>query len=64
MDEQWCDETLDVAPVIVGSSTFVPISTVSQSLKANVEWLGHNQSVYINYPELFKQASKNVVKNI
>ncbi len=57
-------EALDVAPVIVNSSTFVPIRAVSQSLKANVEWLGHNQSVYINSPELFKQASENITKTI
>ena len=58
------DEVLDVAPVIVNSSTFVPIRAVSQSLKANVEWIGHNQSVYINSPELFKQASEIVAKTI
>ena len=64
MKNNGVDEVLDVAPVIVGSSTFVPIRAVSQSLKANVEWLGHNQSVYINSPELFKQASENVVKTV
>ncbi len=58
------DEILDVAPVIVGSSTFVPIRAVSQSLKADVEWLGHNQSVYINSPALFKQASENIIKTV
>lgn len=64
MKNNGVDEVLDVAPVIVGSSTFVPIRAVSQSLKANVEWFGHNQSVYINSPELFKQASENITKTI
>ncbi|MBR2404281.1 MAG: copper amine oxidase N-terminal domain-containing protein, partial [Clostridia bacterium] len=57
-------EALDVAPVIVNNSTFVPVRAVSQSLKADVEWLGHNQSVYINSPALFKQASENIAKTI
>lgn len=57
-------EALDVAPVIVNGSTFVPIRAVSQSLKADVEWLGHNQSVYINSPELFKQASESITKTV
>ena len=64
MKNNGVDEVLDVAPVIVGSSTFVPIRAVSQSLKAGVEWLGHNQSVYINSPALFKQASENIAKTI
>ncbi len=64
MKNNGVDEALDVAPVIVGSSTFVPIRAVSQSLKANVEWLGHNQSVYINSPELFKQASESITKTV
>ena len=64
MKNDGVDEVLDVAPVIVEGSTFVPIRAVSQSLKANVEWLGHNQSVYINSPELFKQASENITKTI
>ena len=64
MKNNGVDEVLDVAPVIVGSSTFVPIRAVSQSLKANVEWHGYNQSVYINSPELFKQASENITKTI
>ena len=62
MKNNGVDEALDVAPVIVGSYTFVPIRAVSQSLKADVEWLGHNQSVYINSPELFKQASESITK--
>lgn len=64
MKNNGVDEVLDVAPAIVGSSTFVPIRAVSQSLKANVEWLGQNQSVYINSPELFKQASENIIKTV
>ena len=62
MKNNGVDEALDVAPVIVGSYTFVSIRAVSQSLKADVEWLGHNQSVYINSPELFKQASESITK--
>lgn len=64
MKNNGIDKTLDVAPLIVGGSTFVPIRAVSQSLKADVEWLGHNQSVYINSPELFKQASENITKTV
>ena len=64
MKNNGVDENLDVAPIIVGGITFVPVRAVSQSLKANVEWLGHNQSVYINSPILFKQASANVTKTI
>lgn len=64
MKNNGVDEILDVPPVIVNSSTFVPIRAVSQSLKAEVEWLGHNQSVYINSPELFRQASEIVTKTI
>ena len=55
-------DSLDVAPVIVENLTFVPIRAVSQSLKADVEWLEYNQSVYINSPELFKQASENIAE--
>lgn len=62
MKNNGVDEILDVPPVIVNSSTFVPIRAVSQSLKAEVEWLGHNQCVYINSPKLFKQASENITK--
>lgn len=64
MKNNGVDEVLDVVPVIVGSSIFVPIRAVSQSLKANVEWLGHNQSVYINSLELFKQASESITKTV
>lgn len=42
------EETLDVAPIIVDSSTFVPIRAVAQSLKAFVNWFDHTQTVYIN----------------
>lgn len=64
MKNNGVDEALDVVPVIVGSSAFVPIRAVSQSLKADVEWLDHNQSVYINSPMLFKQASENIAKTV
>lgn len=64
MKDNGIDEALDVAPVIVDGSTFVPIRAVSQSLKADVKWLVHNQSVYINSPELFKQASENITKTV
>ena len=62
MKNNGVDEILDVTPVIVENSTFVPIREVSQSLKPDVEWLGYNRSVYINSPELFKQASENITK--
>ena len=43
-------EILDVAPIIVNDSTFVPIRAISQSLNAEVEWLENTHSVYINSP--------------
>lgn len=45
--------TLDVAPVIVNNSTFVPIRAVSQSLNASVNWLESAQTVYINSPTTY-----------
>ena len=64
MKSNGVDEILDVAPVVVDGSTFVPLRAVSQSLKADVEWLGYNQSVYINSPELFKQANGNTMEEV
>ncbi len=49
-------EILDVAPVIVNSSTFVPIRAVSQSLNASVNWLNSTYTVYINSPMAFEYA--------
>jgi hypothetical protein len=40
-------ETIDVAPFIVGASTFVPLRFVSQALGASVSWDGANQVVAI-----------------
>lgn len=48
-------ETLDVAPVIVNSSTFVPIRVVSQSLNASVEWNDFFSTVYINSLNAFQR---------
>lgn len=42
------DEVLDVAPVIVNDSTFVPIRAISQSLGASVDWLDYTKTAYIN----------------
>ena len=48
-------EALDVVPVIVNSSTFVPIRAVSQSLNASVEWNDIFSTVYINSLNAFKR---------
>lgn len=48
-------EALDVAPVIVNSSTFVPIRAVSQSLNASVEWNDFFSTVYINSMNAFQR---------
>lgn len=48
-------EALDVAPVIVNSSTFVPIRAVSQSLNASVEWNDIFSTVYINSINAFQR---------
>ena len=49
-------EVLDVAPVIVNGSTFVPVRAVSQSLNASVEWLDKTNTVYINSPNAYNNA--------
>ena len=41
-------QTLDVAPFIVGASTYVPLRFVSQALGANVNYDGTNQVVAIS----------------
>ncbi|HTJ26793.1 MAG TPA: copper amine oxidase N-terminal domain-containing protein [Candidatus Limnocylindria bacterium] len=41
-------ETLDVAPFIIGASTYVPLRFISQALGANVNYDGTNQIVAIN----------------
>jgi hypothetical protein len=41
--------TIDVAPFIVGASTYVPLRFVSQALGANVSWDDANQIVNITY---------------
>ena len=41
-------ETIDVAPFIVGASTYVPLRFVSQALGANVDWDDSNQVVEIS----------------
>ncbi len=48
-------ETLEVAPMIVNSSTFVPIRAVSQSLNASVEWFGQTKTVYINSAKTYQE---------
>ncbi len=50
-------ETLDVAPIIVDGSTFVPIRAVSQSLNASVEWSDYFSTVYINSSNAFQRDS-------
>ncbi len=46
-------EYLDVAPVIVNDSTFVPLRAVSQSLNASVEWNDYIKTAYINSPNAY-----------
>src|SRR5580698_9151309 len=41
-------ETLDVAPFIVGESTFVPLRFISQSLGAGVSWDENDRTVQIS----------------
>src|ERR1700744_6021442 len=40
-------QTIDVAPFIIGASTYVPLRFVSQALGANVDWDGANRVVVI-----------------
>jgi len=40
-------QTVDVAPFIIGASTFVPLRFISQALGARVDWNGQNQTVEI-----------------
>jgi hypothetical protein len=40
-------QTIDVAPFIIGASTYVPLRFVSQALGASVDWDGTNQIVAI-----------------
>jgi len=40
-------QTIDVAPFIVGASTYVPLRFVSQALGAQVNWDGNNQLVAV-----------------
>ena len=54
-------ETLDVAPIIVNSSTFVPIRAVSQSLNASVDWFGNTQTVYINSTKTYNDEYNSYV---
>jgi hypothetical protein len=41
------DQTLDVAPFIIGASTYVPLRFVSQALGATVDYDGSNQTVAV-----------------
>jgi hypothetical protein len=43
-------QTLDVAPFIVGASTFVPLRFVSEALGASVDWDDSNHVVSIDTP--------------
>ena len=51
------DETLPVAPVIVGGRTFVPLRFVSQALGAQVSWDAAGKSATIT------ENGKTVVMN-
>ncbi len=41
------NQTLDVAPFIIGASTYVPLRFISQALGASVNWDGNNDVVAI-----------------
>lgn len=56
-------ETLDVPPIIVNNSTFVPIRAVSQSLNASVDWFGYTQTVYINSPTMYTNEYDTYVES-
>ncbi len=43
-------QTIDVAPFIVGASTYVPLRFVSQALGASVSWNGADRVVEISMP--------------
>lgn len=42
------NQTVDVAPFIIGASTYVPLRFISQALGASVNWDGNNNLVAIN----------------
>ena len=42
--------SLDVAPIIVNSRTFVPVRYVSELLGAKVDWDGKTQTITILFP--------------
>jgi hypothetical protein len=48
-------ETIDVAPFIVGASTYVPLRFVSQALGAGVQWDGNDRVVEISMAGLQPQ---------
>ncbi len=54
-------EPLEVAPVIVNGSTFVPVRAISQSLDASIQWLEYTQSVYINSPITYERAYNDYI---
>jgi hypothetical protein len=49
-------ETIDVAPFIVGASTYVPLRFVSQALGADVSWDGNDRVVEISMSGLQSQS--------
>lgn len=53
-------QALDVAPVIVNNSTFVPLRAVSQSLNASVDWNGYTHTAFINSPNQHKNLNNEV----
>jgi len=58
-----CDRyktNLDVAPVIVNGSTFVPLRAISESLDADVEWISVTKTIYINSYEAYTKAMDNL----
>jgi hypothetical protein len=52
-------QTIDVAPFIIGASTYVPLRFVSQALGANVNYDGANNIVAISASGVTAQAPSN-----
>lgn len=41
--------TLNAAPVLADGITMIPLRSVAQALRCEVEWIGDTQSIYIHY---------------
>lgn len=41
--------TLNAAPILADGITMIPVRSVAQALRCEVEWIGDTQSIYIHY---------------